>query len=199
MPGFRPWCATRTIHRAADDADWRECQNRWRVALVRAGWAEVWRVELQRRKVPHVHSVIWVPEDVEDDAIRTLWLRCVREEDDLAAVDNAMMLRPESITSSAWVAYVAGHSGKSKAAQLGWNGKQWGVINKGLFRTTPSYDVDLEPMAARWFARLVRRWFWARYRVKVFASEKGFTRAMDGSAFPALIRAALALGKSRTP
>ncbi len=203
VPGFRPWTATRTIHRAATPDDWRECQGRWRWCLNRRGWAEVGRVQLQRfrlgadgvrRRVPHAHSVVWVPEDVSDEQIRNLWLQCSRESDDPAARAHAIMLRAEVGTSPAWVAYVAGHAGREVAAQAGWKGKQWWVINRRLFRAAPGSDVQLTDFSARWFARLVRRWAKSKYGIRVFTSERGFARAMDGAALPSLVRAALLLG-----
>jgi hypothetical protein len=84
--------------------------------------------------------------------------------------------------------------GKSKAAQLGWKGKQWGVINRHLFELVPAFTVEITTRAATWFARLMRRWARARYGCHVFTSDRGFARAMDGSVLPVLLNGAQLLG-----
>jgi hypothetical protein len=164
--------------------------------LVARGWSDVFRVELQRRKVPHCHSALWVPEDVREEEIRDLWLTCTQETKDSAAVENAVMLKPMVAGSAAWIAYLTCHVGKHKAAQLGWKGKQWGVIGREKFMPYVGFEVNLTASGAKWFARLVRRWARSRYGCRVFTSERGFTRAMDGAALPALVKAACSLGGS---
>ena len=86
------------------------------------------------------------------------------------------------------------HIGKSKKAQLGWKGKQWGIINRELFEPIPAIEQEITAGAARWLARLLRRWARSRYGCRVFTSERGFARAMDGAVLPALVRAACLLG-----
>jgi hypothetical protein len=194
VPGYRPWAVTRTIHRPASPEDWRACQKRWATELGRLGWSEVYRVELQRRKVPHCHGALWVPESIDEDDIAELWIKCTKEQNDSAARENAVVLSPMVMGSAAWLAYLTAHVGKHKAAQLGWLGKQWGVIGRERFELVPTEQVEMGPVAARWFARLLRRWARARYGCRVFTSERGFCRAMDGSVLPALIRAACSFG-----
>jgi len=191
VPGYRCVAVTRTIHRAAMPEDWRSCYDRWCHAVKARNWGEAWRVELQRRRVPHAHSALWVPEDVSNEEIRDLWLQCTRESGDPEAVEYAVVFSPSAGNGAGWIAYLCAHMGKCKKVQLGWKGKQWGVINKQLFELVPSYDVELTERGAVWFARLLRRWARARYGCHVFTSARGFARAMDGAVLPALVRAAL--------
>ncbi|MGC1416026.1 MAG: hypothetical protein WA817_12125 [Candidatus Acidiferrum sp.] len=202
VPGYACRAVTRTIHRPATADDWRACAKRWRMAVKRRKWAEPWRVELQKRKTPHAHSALWTPEDVTEDEIRDLWLHCTRESGDPEAVAHAVVFGPASGSGSAWTAYLCSHMGKSKAAQLGWKGKQWGIINRHLFEPVPVFELELTVRAATWFARLVRRWASSRFvdkkgrRLRVFTSDRGFARALDGSVVPRLAQAAQLLGGS---
>ena len=52
-----------------------------------------------------------------------------------------------------WWRYVCTHAGKAKQAQLGWQGRQWGVINRHLLRNTAR---DLSRLSNRAFAKLLR-------------------------------------------
>lgn len=186
------WAVTRTIHRAADPDDWRACAMRWRKRCEARGWAETWRVELQRRKVPHCHSSLWVPAGTDPDEIKKQWLQATGEMLDPDARKNSVMLKP--IPCGGWAAYLAAHTGKHKGVQLGWQGKQWGIINKGLYQRMACAEYTLEAIQATWVARLVRRWVRARYGCKIFAKQTGFTRAMDGAVMPSLVSAVMRMG-----
>jgi hypothetical protein len=144
--------------------------------------------------VPHVHSVIWTPESISEEEIRDLWLRCTKESDDPEAVLHAVKLRPEVASSPRWIAYLCAHGAAENRGQLGWKGKQWGIIGRERFVHRPVQEIEVTAMTARWFARLLRRWAFSRYGVRVFTSERGFQRAMDGAAFPLLLKAAQTLG-----
>jgi len=192
VSGAECWAVTRTIHRAATPEDWRDCSKRWRNRLVDLGWAETWRVELQRRKVPHCHSSLWVPAGTDPDEIKRQWLQSTGEFLDKDAIANSVMLKP--IPCGGWVAYLAAHAGKHKGSQIGWSGKQWGIINKGKFERLACAEYTMEAVQATWVARLVRRWARSRYGVKIFAKQSGFTRAMDGAVMPSLVSAVFRMG-----
>lgn len=188
VPGCTAWGCTRTVRAAATPEQWRDISKRWRTAINDLGWAETWRVELQRRAVPHVHSVLWLPDGLDPEEAKLLWLRATGETGDEASERYSMQAKP--LLSGAWAAYIAAHAGKHKGAQLGWLGKQWGVIGKARFRRLPGISVELSAKEATWFARFVRRWIRARYGFAVFARDRGFTRLMDGSALPHLAASA---------
>lgn len=199
VPGATPWGITRTIHRPARPDDWRACSDRWRHAIDKRGWSEVWRVELQPRQggklpVAHAHSVLWLPEGSELGDVRDLWLQCTRETEDEAARKHSVA--GHVLPCGGWASYVAAHSGKHKEEQAGWRGKQWGVIGRHRFQRLPAAMAEVTPDEGRWFTRLLRRWASSRYRdkdgrrLRIWAREQGFNRVMDGSAVPALLTAA---------
>ena len=134
-------------------ADYKAAFNRFGVAFRRRfpNSAAIFRHELQKRKIPHCHLVIYFSDidlpyrslNVKDDDV-ALWIRekmyeiwqsaikfdfkggdvegfyrkgiCVQFLDDLPA-----MFR-----------YIGDHTSKSKQAQLGYKGKQWGFLNRSV-------------------------------------------------------------------
>src|ERR1019366_7938531 len=64
------------------------------------------------------------------------WLQCFWDErDELwqyhAMESHAVVMK--CVESEGAAVYMAAHVGKQKEDQLGWQGKQWGIINRGLF------------------------------------------------------------------
>lgn len=53
--------------------------------------------------------------------------------------------------------YLVDHESKRKQAQLGWKGRQWGVIGRARL-SHPVEDAGLDDLGRIWFMRLVRRW-----------------------------------------
>lgn len=133
--------------------EYKSCFNRFGVAFRRMfpHSAAIFRHELQKRKVPHCHLVVYFSNidlpfvsDSNSERVR-LWIRdrmyqlwqsalmfdfkggdvegfyrygiCVQRLDDLPA-----MFR-----------YIGDHTSKKKQAQLGYQGKQWGFLNRHLF------------------------------------------------------------------
>lgn len=134
----------------------------------------VWRIELQRRKQAHWHCVLWIPRGDTPTVARAvqtaeLWRRIVRHRVgpftrrtdmgfdahgvDIKALDGA--------TATGIVGYLCDHATKHKREQLGWRGRQWGVVNRRLldFEGTPVLEAtpDEHKQAARQFRRLQER------------------------------------------
>ena len=106
----------------------------------------VWRIELQTRadrRQAHWHCVLWVAGDelasrVQAVQIVELWRRVVldrvsalprrtlagffRHGVDLKSLDGA--------SATGLVGYLCDHASKHKQEQLGWVGRQWGVVNR---------------------------------------------------------------------
>lgn len=133
VEGFDLWAITLTTHAIMTPSAWRRIMMRFRVALIRAGWAGIWRVELQKRKAPHAHVAMWLPPGVGHDRVRALWLRCTGEFNDPEAVKNAVYSKRIQNDDTGWTVYMGTHDSKHKKEQLGWIGKQWGVWNAELF------------------------------------------------------------------
>ena len=139
----------------------------------------IWRIELQERGQAHWHCVFYCSDD---DALSrnvdlsiafdlvcfevcSVWRALVynrvntenwSDKTHFGFADNGVDVKP--LTSSAIVGYVCDHGSKQKQAQLGWVGRQWGVIGrKNLsFEGESVVSVPLEhhKKAARQFRRL---------------------------------------------
>jgi hypothetical protein len=159
VPGRTPIAVSLTTRGMMTPKAWRAAWKRLRMRAKRLGVPFVWRVELQRRKTPHVHLVAWIRPG-RQGALDTLlfregWLECVREQDDPASRRYAAKIR--KVENHGWLVYVALHHGKHKREQLGWEGKQWGIVNRGLFVRRVSHDVDLNWSQYHAFIRIARR------------------------------------------
>lgn len=155
--------------------------NRFTVAFKRAHprWAAIFRVELQRRGAPHVHAIVYLPQDEYNpfDAwwvsvrqqIWALWFKALKND-----LKGGSMLgfyfhgvRCDPIrTQGAMMRYLADHTSKGKQAQLGYTGKQWGFIaRKNLKAAAPLVtDERLAGRALQLFNRALRKL--CRYRVR---------------------------------
>lgn len=174
------WAFTFTVRRDISATDWRSALKRFRMALKYQGWAGVWRVELQRRGVPHIHAAMWLPEDVGWKAVRDLWLSATRQEDDREARRHAVLGKPIPAAKEAgWTVYQALHNGKHKESQLGWRGKQWGVWGRDMFTPRAPLEVrELRPEEEVQFRRFLGR-FMRSKGSRAFIGRAGFTRMMD--------------------
>ena len=178
--GLVPWSTTLTVHRRVTPDEWRQFMQTFRMRLKRRGWAGVWRVELQRRKVPHVHVALWLPPEEMLGSVVVSWCESTGEMTDVDALKHAVKGR--RIESSGWAVYLALHSGKEKSAQLGWKGKQWGVWNADAFtrREASPYSRELpvaQEVALRRFIGRLMRSKGSRARI----GRAGFLRCMSGS------------------
>jgi len=131
----------------------------------------VWRVELQQRKAPHLHLLVWLsPSDkvsgfLARSEIARDWCYCVMAAgwpfDGSDGVSNFIehgTLWSEVATRASALRYLCDHASKHKQAQLGWQGRQWGVISAPNFRKL-SPDRELDGLAAILAARV-----WSRLR-----------------------------------
>jgi hypothetical protein len=156
VEGFELWAVTLTTHRVLSPEEWREAMKRERMAVLRAGWAGVWRVELQKRKAPHAHVAMWVPRGTALGRIADMWLDATGEGSDFAAVEHAVHGRRISHDEAGWAVYLALHDGKHKEAQLGWLGKQWGIWNRAKFVSRDPERFELTPREHGQFLRILR-------------------------------------------
>lgn len=160
------------------EAEFRGLFDRWRHRVKRLGVAVVWRIELQTRKQPHVHAVAWgkgrqcrdvseawtdllseMPCSYEWVSQSGLCKAAVSNRlEQPGAVEHAVNVSDVDMSASfrAW-RYLAAHTGKAKQAQLGWHGRQWGVLNRRLWRKAEVERWELEPAVLVWFRRLMRR------------------------------------------
>jgi hypothetical protein len=189
VPGREPWAVSLTKRVLVTPETWRAMWMRFRQRARCCLTAAVYRVELQRRRQPHIHAVAWfLPWPGVDatqkefafvEAQRDLWfhgwLECITEKGKLptsAEYFHASKMRP--VENSGWGIYQALHHSKHKREQLGWLGKQWGVIGRALFHRRQPLQLELS-LAQYWrFRRLVSRLLRSRgaRRYKLPASGK---------------------------
>lgn len=182
-------------------AEFRECFNRFGVKFRRSfpKSAAIFRVELQKRKAPHVHAIWFLHNDDiiardlsidlpsgrkvkirairelfcrgANDEISRLWCSCVpiRKGDNVRGFFEHGTQVDDIVSDGAMFRYLADHASKSKQAQLGYQGKQWGVLGgKNLVKVEPdTFDFRKSRKGFKSKAVLIRNLQKiCRYRVK---------------------------------
>lgn len=172
VPEAECFATTLTTHRAFTPAEWRAATKRFAIRLKRKGWAGIWRVELQRRQAPHLHVALYIPRDqlqgVAGEARRMIsveWLKSTGEHRDADAQKFAVMCK--QIDGAGWTVYMSLHDSKSKKAQLGWEGRQWGVWHAGVFREIACEGEALTHFELVQMRRFLNRWNRAKLRDRV--------------------------------
>jgi len=174
VAGAQMWDVTLTIPGAITPAEWDLLKRRLWKRWERAGFAVVWRVELQRRGIPHLHCVVWTPADMPIEKRNALlyvaWWDALPDEKKFApgAWAHAAHVKgpyTDIEQSPKWLGYVAAHASKHKKEQLGWKGKQWGIINRERFEERPALlQVELTIDEERRFKRTLSRYLHSKSR-----------------------------------
>lgn len=183
--------ATLTVPGPPITADeWRRLWDAYRHRLLRLGnICLIWRIELQERGQPHIHCICWAKKG--SWVMRNHWLENlgilgpyegewdVRDTDGKWTIANIKVSHRGLWRGASehavkinvvgnwdnvgWWRYLAAHASKSKQAQLGWKGRQWGILNgKLLDRETPC-TVTLSQRGMNKAARCLRRLTGCRY------------------------------------
>lgn len=186
---------TLTIPGEVTPDEWRTALRRWSKIVQRAGCGAVWRVELQKRGQPHLHVVLWNPNPhwVPEGFLCytwSAWSRCLPERcrSHPHAARRAVLSEPidveEGEGDEAWFRYVVAHATKHKSSQLGWKGKQWGIINRSLFRPRQGEVVSLTDgeldQLARWLRRYLRSKAKPQNRRRIRVGRRGWSRFVAG-------------------
>lgn len=133
--------------------EYKAAFNRFGVAFRRMfpNSAAIFRHELQTRKMPHVHLVVYFSQidlpfrvtDVREDDVRLwirtkmyeLWQRAIKFKFYGGSVEGFYRsgICVQSLADlPAIFRYIADHASKHKQSQLGYKGKQWGFLNRSL-------------------------------------------------------------------
>ena len=161
--------------------EFRQCFNRFGTSFRRKcpELGAIFRIELQHRKAPHVHAIIWTPARsappgtpaVPGDAaarwfgiLASLWFLAVRDLHGGSFFGFAHYgVKADPIPDEgAMLRYLCDHATKAKQAQLGYQGKQWGFLNrdaltKQMGDPLPFPDTLAGDKARALFARGLRR------------------------------------------
>lgn len=167
----------------------REVWELWRKNYLTRKYSDcafIWRIELQQRKQAHWHAVGYM--SMRDEKLESLkvpphniaickaqqlsadWFTFISHKvgknwsDKTAkgALFCACNVKPLSgVEGVNIIGYLADHTSKHKEQQLGWQGRQWGIVNKGLLSDSPSESVEIplevHKKACRGFRRLQER------------------------------------------
>lgn len=129
----------------------------------------VWRIELQvlTRRQAHWHCVLWIDGNATYRAvmIAELWRKVVRShvgaltrKTDRGFDEHGVDMRClDGATATGLIGYLCDHASKHKRDQLGWRGRQWGVVNRHSLDFEGVVAVDVEPEIHRQAARQFRR------------------------------------------
>ena len=135
----------------------------------------IWRIELQTRGQAHWHLLVWSQTREDRPAAADVvwmgleWRRLVRRivgpldgRTDRGFDRHGVDIRPlVGASATGMVGYLCDHESKRKQAQLGWRGRQWGVLNRRLLRWDTSPIVVVTPrqhvLAVRQYRRLQQR------------------------------------------
>jgi hypothetical protein len=138
-----PFAVTLTTRQIHTPERWESALKRFRTTLARKhpDWAACWRVELQKRKTPHLHCVFWFPEVKHVTWVQyhltELWLKAIGEDEDQHSWTHAVSVK-DLTGATGWVIYCTLHDSKHKKDQLGWKGRQWGIWNKKAWEARPA-------------------------------------------------------------
>lgn len=149
--------------------------------------SSIWRVELQARGMPHLHCVVWAHAEWDIVRMQGLWKQAlngwclcpslsvkrkvlgewmeieVKTQGD-AYVDGAFDMsktttcRVDRLSgSSSSVRYLCDHTSKRKQAQLGYPGRQWGIVGRKRLSWIDD-GLDLSKRQQVLLFRLIRGW-----------------------------------------
>lgn len=122
----------------AIEIEWEKLVKRYREYLRTRKLGAIWRVELQRHKIPHLHLIAVCESPEEGFEYWFAWvLACekLKDKSGLPLTSHKGFLeysvRIRIVKNRfRWMPYLIGHSVKHKKGQLGWQGRQWGIFNR---------------------------------------------------------------------
>ena len=172
VEGMHMWDVTFTIPGEMTPEEWDLSKRRLFKRWERAGFGAVWRVELQKRKQPHLHVALWTPHVSELGEkfllIAHAWVESLpkKNREHERGTDHAIHHKgpySDIEQSPRWFEYLVAHASKQKKEQLGWKGKQWGIINRAIFQERkPMVEVSMTFDEEKRFKRCLSRYLHAR-------------------------------------
>lgn len=143
--------------------DYRKVWHRFRTLYVRSfpSSALVFRHELQQRTAPHCHAVQYLAaSDKNQKSIHYYWQRALkgfhRSADWVGFVKYGVKCTALDDGFSAF-RYLCDHTSKSKQAQLGYKGKQWGILNRDNLKSDKGKHIFRTQKEVIQFARILSR------------------------------------------
>lgn len=165
----------------------KEHINRFFLALKRAypSHGVVYRVELQQRGMPHLHLVVFCPLsefaekfpdwervlemdkkgfhylfEIAFKGYRDAWMQSLFHWEKRNEVFGASIraVHYDALQTAGAIRYLCDHQSKAKVVQLGYTGKQWGIIGRrNLIEVEAMKEVDLTSNQTSAFLRAISR------------------------------------------
>ena len=154
------------------ESDFRRLWHRFQHIARESGYTLIWRIELQERKQVHLHGTVFVRDERAanilyrswEDALSVLgpveWKgqSCENRFWLAGAFEHSCQVESAESGKASWYRYLCDHASKRKQAQLGWKGRQWGVVGRStISREQPSEVGQLTPKQFDKFLRCLRR------------------------------------------
>lgn len=161
--GCSQWGLTLTVGVKADAPTWRKVWVNYRRFIIHSQIPFVWRVELQKRGVPHLHCVLWGQEST-CERCKDKWLDLWGVGDDPSHLEHAVSWR---LCDGGWYGYMILHNQKHLDGQgNSWEGRQWGVVNRHLFKGRDRQEWQLNQVEYDHCRKMLNRFYSSRGRVK---------------------------------
>lgn len=164
--GANIYGVTLTIPECADKSNicelFRRSFHRFRMSFIRRfpRSAFVWRVELQVSRMPHLHLVSYHDSIVSSSDYLSIWYSSIIPDFSIPSLSafsmHGVLVSPLDGSINAY-RYVCDHGSKSKQAQLGWVGRQWGIIGRSFFKDCSFTSVDLPEYLESKFNRFLSK------------------------------------------
>lgn len=165
----------------------KEHANRFFMAIkyVYPSHGIIYRVELQQRGMPHLHLVVLCPLsefserfpdwkqvlsldkrgfhllfEIAFNGYQKAWLKSLENWEKRNEVFGALLhsVHFDALETAGAIRYLCDHQSKAKVAQLGYPGKQWGIVGrKNLTEVEALRDVDLTAVQTSAFLRALSR------------------------------------------
>lgn len=142
--------------------------------------AFIWRIELQERKQAHWHCVCYVPTNFDiRQKICLDWFQFLHrrigknwnEKTLFGALRHSARVDDLQKSSTAnIIGYLADHTSKHKQAQLGWEGRQWAIVNK---RNMDFSALEVVQYSARLHRPIVRQFRRLQKNLRKFGKYTG--------------------------
>lgn len=110
----------------------------------------IYRHEIQARGAPHCHMIYYLPLTCDYaefcQTVYLTWLKSCPLSDGSLLGFAKFGIKIDKVASEArmW-RYLSDHLSKGKQSQLGYVGKQWGILNRKVFCRRKSVDYNLTP------------------------------------------------------
>lgn len=129
----KSWAICLTLPRVSDsyNTDYAEFWHSF-TCLYRSRFSNafLWRVELQLRGVPHWH-LVFCGEYKDSLELKFLWHDFVSKRFNCNVSFFLHSVKVQQVYSgSSALMYLTAHLSKHKSSQLGWKGRQWGIVNR---------------------------------------------------------------------